>query len=369
MNLGVLRSNRAPYIGTMHLASGSTTNVALNGAYSHGASGPAVGVRFSAVEAVAITEFYVFLGAFSGTLGNISMECILYNENPDYPARPGTTVRATSSATTMPDAAVKWIKFAFGTPYTPANGEILWCVVRNTASNPTVDYPSLRNSVDGEGGDVPGGVGIVAPYTTANGFTSNGTLQGKLPFVIVGDNGPILANVFTSRGTCFASNMRERGIRFTPQVDCVCFGVVVDTAFPAYDTFRILADATAPGGTALLSRVWNATNRTANAVGNLIFASPITLSRGITYKAVSTFSGWDTDLPRSQGRIDDYSSYSSLFDAIRAKDTHHYPSMVVDNGSGGWTEFKDYSGGIVLGVDDFPRMRSPAVGDFQGGLR
>ena len=121
MSLNLERSGAQRYavgIGSLSISSGARANVALNAAYINGTSGPAVGVRYMAQTTDTIDEFYIFMDTSAGTLGNITMEAQIFNESA-VATRSGTTSRDTSTATTMASGDDKWIKFTFGTPYTP----------------------------------------------------------------------------------------------------------------------------------------------------------------------------------------------------------------------------------------------------------
>ena len=86
--------------------------------------------------------------------------------------------------------------------------------------------------------------------------------------------------------------------------------------------------------------------------------TPITLPAGSYIGAIS-FSG-NTTLP-NVALIEDYSSYSSVFDSLRDFDPFGHPWGVYDNGAGGWTTSKDMCPGICIYVDDFPYARNPVA--------
>ena len=111
----------APTVGQKYNGVGSRSALSLNAAYVHGVSGPAVAVRYMAQSVDAINELYLFLDGNGGTLGNVTMEAKIYNEHVAIPLSVGATLRATSTATAMPAAVDKWIRFTFGTPYTPTD--------------------------------------------------------------------------------------------------------------------------------------------------------------------------------------------------------------------------------------------------------
>jgi hypothetical protein len=332
--------------GRSNAASGSRTATSLNAAYVHGTSGPAVAVRYFCPTADPISELYVFLDAAGGTLGNVTMEAAIYNENTAL--RAGTTQRDVSTATAMPAAQDMWVRFTFGTPYTPTVGEILWLVAYNTSAAPTVDFPQILTGTTHDMGDA-----LFTPFTTTNGFSGNGGAASEMPFVVK-QGSAYFGQPFTQRhATFYANNTLERGIQITPTEDVtVCAAV-----FPLSNTLsdlRILADATAPGGAALntFDLDSDANETTADVTGSKWFDSPVTLTGGTTYKATLTF-GSATQNPAVL-HIEDYASYSAVFDALRANDKLAVPWGVVDDGAGGWTIQKDVCPDLSLIVSDFP---------------
>ncbi len=357
-------------LGSYPIASGSRSNTALNAAFVNGTSGNAVAVRYMANTTDPIDELYLFLDTITGTRGNITMAAKIYNENA-FAARTGSTERDASTATSMPASDDQWIKFTFGTPYTPAIGEILWLVAYNTAADPATDYPHILTSISTAAGGVTGGVGNMAGYTTTAGFSANGSAAGKLPFVIKqGSN--YFGQPFTQRATVYSSNQLERGIVITPSEDVVVTGVVFEGGNVAAALIRILADATAPGGTALYEYDLDSdTNQTTNDVCNAkVFSTPVTLSGGTTYKVTMTFSA-NATIP-SGAQIEDYSSYSSMFDTLREYDTMFQPWSAIDNGAGGWTIDKAFLPAITLIVRDYPAISGGSGGGIKlagrGGL-
>ena len=353
MNLERLSSVRSG-IGHITGSVGSRTNILLNAAFVNATSGAAVAIRYMAMTADPIDELYIFMDAFAGTLGNITMAAEIFNERAAQPSRPGATSRDTSTATTMPAGADQWIKFAFGTPYTPAVGEILWLVASNTAAAPATDYPQIMSLTTGLIGD-PSGIGPMMGYSTADGFATNGTGAAEMPFVVKqGSN--YFSQPFTQRNNApYTSNTLERGMQITLDEDVVIVGAIFDSAV-AFASLRILADATAPGGTALnsydLSGVANQT--TQDYCGGLIFPTPVTLSGGTTYKVTFTFSAVGTAPAAFQ--IEDYASYSTMFDTLRGYDTMILPWSVLDDGAGGWTTNKSLAPMIKLIVGSFPAI-------------
>lgn len=320
-------------------------NTSLNVAYVHATSGKAVGLRYMARTANPIDELYVFLDASIGTIGSITMEAKIYNEGSTA-GKPGSTLRDTSTATVVPSAVDKWIKFTFGTPYTPVVGEILWFVVYNTSGAPGTDAPAILTSTNMTVS------GPDAGYTTSDGFTTDGAVA-EVPHVVK-QGADYIGQPFTQRSTPWASNSRQRGVVITPTVNVDISGVLFD-AIVALNEFKVYADATAPGGTALLTADLDGVANliTADISGARIFATSLTLDANTTYKGVLTYTSSDATTPAVY-EIEDYASYTAVFDALRATDPFFNPWMAIDDGAGGWTILKNYApAGLALILQSF----------------
>lgn len=351
----------------MAQSSGIRAAFNLSAAFVNQTSGNAVAIRFMAQTTDPIDELYVFLDSVGGTLANITMECVILNEQTS--TRPNTTVRDTSTAATMPAAADMWIKFAFGTPYTPAIGEILWLVITNTSADPATDYPGILTAPNVWNSPVSG-YGYSMGYTTTGGFSAAGTTAPKMPFVIkAGSN--YFGQPFTiTANSYYTSNQLIRGIQITPTEDVQVNGAAINAGGAQLENVTIYADATAPGGSALatydLDSTANAT--TSDQCGGITF-TPYTLTGGVTYKVTVGFNSNNQNPQVYQ--IEDYSSYSAVFDAIRANDTIGMPWSVIDDAGGGWTIDKAVCPSLALYIVDNPAQAaggaSPRFGDMTGG--
>jgi hypothetical protein len=339
-------------VGNINVDSGSRTNFSIDSAYSHGVSGDAIAIRWMATTADPIDELYVFLDANGGTLGSITLACDVYNEGSTA-ARPGSTLRDSSTATTMPGAVDKWIKFTFGTPYTPAVGEILWLVIYNTSASPTIDYPQIMLNPTW-GGTAQYIARASYAYTTTAGFSADGTVSAKVPFVLVhGAN--VSGQPWTREGVGqYANNTRERGFVCTPTSDIEVYGAEFGTNTGAANVneLKIYDNSTAPGGTPLHTFDFDsdANETTGDLCQSKVFDAPITLSGGVTYKVALSF-GSSTQGPY-RAEIEDYASYSSVFDALRAFNTLTAPWGCLDDGAGGWTIDKAVCPSLALYIDD-----------------
>lgn len=352
-------------VGRLFEQAGSRTATNLNSAFVNATSGAAIAIRFMAHTTDPIDELYVFLDSNGGTLGSVTMAAEIFNEGSNA-ARPGTTSRDTSTTTTMPGAVDKWIKFEFATPYTPAVGEILWLVIYNTSGTPGTDYPGILAATNIAIGPAVSSTGIFAAFQTTNGFTTDGTSIGELPWVVKAGS-TYYGQPFTQiNSTYYTSNTRQRGIVITPTEDVSVNGVSFKNGVSNYNELKIYADATAPGGSAISTHDLDsdANETTGDICGGKTFAAE-TLTGGSTYKAALTFSS------SSQSpwvvQTEDYSSYSSVFDALRAQDTINVPWSAIDDGASGWTIDKAVSPLIMLHIDDNPAQAGGGGGPLIGG--
>lgn len=339
-------------IGSIFGTSGSRTSFALDSAFVNGTSGDAVAIRYMAQAASKITEVYVFCADKTGSPSTFT--CTIYNESSNA-ARAGTTSRSSSTTVTLPAGSTGWMKFDTFSDYTPTVGEILWIVIHNTTDTPASNYISVltaTNTVFFSGATSFHATG----YTTTAGFSSNGTQVNEMPFVI-NHGGTYVGQPFTQR-TTRSSASTEYGFQFTPTEDVKVSGVLIGVGSANYADFRILADATAPGGSALNSYDLDSDSNetTCDLVGAKMFDSVVTLSGGTTYKCTLTF-GASVASP-SHIEIEDYSTYSSMFDTLRGYDLTTLPWVVTDDGGGGWTTSKDKCLELMLIVQDNPEIAS-----------
>ncbi len=348
-------------IGYCSITGGARANFSLNAAFVNATSGTGLGIRYMAQTVDTIDELYVFLDATTGTRGNVTMECSIYNEAAANAARAGTTVRDVSTATAYPASDDMWIKFTFGTPYTPTVGEILWLVIYNTAGAPGTDFPQIMTSNTITLPNFANNAALA--FTTSTGFSTNGTAVQETPFVIKqGSN--YFGQPFTQfNGAYYTNNQLERGFQFTPTEDVVVQGYMNTSATTSFALARILADATAPGGTAENEYDLDSdANETTNDIcGAKIFDAAVTVSGGATHKFTLTYSA-NSQLP-GVIQIEDYATYSGVFDALRAENALTMPWGAIDNGAGGWTIDKAIAPQFALLVQDYPAIAAGGGGN------
>ena len=342
---------RPPLIGNNFIANGSRTATNLNVAYVHNTSGNAVAIRYECLSADPIDGVGIFMDSSGGTIANITMQCRAYNENTT--SRPGTTLRATATTVTVPSANDKWIYAAFGTPYTPAVGEVIWFVFDNTSASPTVDYPGILTATNIQFFSLAN-TGPAVGYTTTNGFSSSGSGAIETPCFVV--QGSLRAGQpFTQLNSAYyTSNTRRRGFVIKDlSVDHKIAGAWYESDTPR-DKFQLYNSPEAPGGTVI--EEWDLdsdTNETtAETAGTKIFDTARTLSANTEYKGVFTFAS-SAQIPTVL-QIEDHASYAADFNAMLDGNRNQYPFSVIDDGAGGCTEDKAVSPNFGLMIKEYP---------------
>jgi len=308
-----------PYVGLRfptanYSTSGGRTNHPLNTLYTYGSAGAAIGFRYQARDATPIDELYVMIDAGAGTLANINLACDIRNEHATSATQPGTTVRATATnAAYGATSAPKWVQFVFPTPYTPAVGETLWLIVRNVAAAPATDFPSILCTFNA----APAFNLLLAnhsAYSTVNGFSTAGTLQGRAPFV-VRQGGKSFGFAVTVLDTAvFAATNTLRGFQMTPPVDIEVSGWMTAVPNGVMTSIRIYDAATPPAGSPL--HTFNLGSDAGQSRDELIgakFWPPVILNGGTAYNVVTA---WASAQAIGGGTIQDYVSFPTIFDDL-----------------------------------------------------
>lgn len=341
---------------------GARSNLALDSAYVHKTSGDVVAIRYEAPTTDTIDALYVFMDAHGGTIGNITMEAAIYNESAA--AVPGTTQRDVSTATVIPNADDKWIKFTFGTPYTPTKGEILWFVVYNTSASPTVDFPNVMITTSASPYIAPN---QMVGYSSTAGLSTAGTQRVTLPFVVTqGSNH--FGQPFTQINVAYyTSNQLKRGFAFTMPATALFYGVAFQASSTTLSGVQIFTSAQNPNDSPAhgYSTGADANETTDELVGAKLFDTSITLTAGASYKCVLTFAS-NSQSPAVL-QIEDYASYSAVFDAMY--DQSSYCWGVIDNGANGWTTDKSISPCIQLLMESIPWPTLPIAAQVLNGIQ
>lgn len=331
--------------GNIANTSGSAANLSLNAAYVHNTSGAGIAFRVNARDLTSVTDAGIYISSYTGTVANVTMRCRIYNENATVSTRPGTTLLATSSTTTMP-ASAGWARFQFATAYTPTSiGEVFWVVFDNTATVPATDFPLIRNAI---ATSLPG-QSFFAPYSTTTGFSTAGTRQVQMPGFIV-QGGATRGTTQTAQATPVVTNTRPRGVVFTPPVDCKVD--VIEFGSPTGSTMnniKVWESNQLPNDTPIYQFVTGQTGRASSEVSGTISFEPSFLAkRNTTYYICWDFSANNTS-PTCLS-TEGYSTYSSIFD--QNVDNFTILPLVRDNGSNLFVVENQFSPRIQLILGD-----------------
>lgn len=328
-------------LGSSFASSGARAAISLNSAYTHLTSGAGIAVRIEAPETGNINEAFVFLDAFTGTLGNITMRCRIYNESTTA-TQPGSTLRATASTVTMPGAADQWIRAQFSTPYSATRGEILWFVWDNTAGAPATDFPQILSSTNTS---QQGGARFIG-YSTTNGFSTAGTAQTEIGHMFqIGSNW--FGNPITASTTLFTNNTLKRGIIVTPTVDIDVRSFDALTSASTLTTIDVYESTQLPNDTPIHSYSLSSVER---LLTSHVLATPITLYKGKTYYIVADYSANSTQ--PGGGQIEDYSSFSSNFDALF--DGMYFVQGLQEQAGNTWSIIGGFVPNLRIGLDATP---------------
>ena len=181
----------------------------------------------------------------------------------------------------------------------------------DTSASPTVNYPSiLTTQVNGQLGFGPN---YATGYSTVNGWSTAGTAQTRMPFVIKQGSNYFGQPLTTQNSTTFASSTLLRGFRITPPIDIEVAGWVANTGSTAYVAVSIYVGV--PNAGAL--QTWalgTDTNQSRDEIyGSKLFPTPFILEAGVTYYVAA---GFGTATAMATAVIEDYATYPSVFDAL-----------------------------------------------------
>lgn len=336
--------------------SGSAATLSLNSAYVHLTSGAAVAIRVNAKSTDTITEVFVYINSFTGTKSAVGLRARIYAENPGNANRPSNTLLAQTDIAgyTLPAGTSGWCRiFNFDTPYAPANiGEVFWIVIFNTSSNPTVDFPVLKST----GAAVAfRDQNFFYPYSTTNGWTTDGTVQARLPCYII-QGGEANGLPYSNATTPVATNTRARGFVFTPPVDCILRGMWWQTApGNTMNQIRIWESTQVPSDTPVYQFNTGQTGRASSELGsNVSFEPFFEAKKGKTYYITWSFTANSTHPPCLS--VEDYAAYSSNIDQMI--DNFTTLPLVRDNGSNAFVIERQFTPRMALFLSE---LKNPTV--------
>lgn len=319
-----------PFINTVRLGtnvSGTNTTFALDSAMVFGTSGDAISYDYTARESAALTDFYFFVSAVTGTLGNI--QCTIQVRN-DTGGAAGSTVHATTTCAV--NGATTWARATFGTPYTFVAGTKYHIVISNSSGAPTTDYPTIARVTSRY--PVVDTNDMTSRQSTNGGTSWTGGTVGLFIGVLKFTGIPSTGNPYTSANVNYTNNSRQRGFYIAARpVSLGLFELRPNSgAISGINGGNLYLSTSAPGatpGTGEEAGVWLST-------GSVKFSQSAVLAAASAYRLVYTFSGNSVN-PQFY-RIDDYARYADVQAAALGGGTIY---ATIDNGSGGWTDSTD----------------------------
>jgi len=328
-------------------SSGSRSNFAINSAFVVNTSGAVMGWRYFCPVASPIVNVYFIFDTSAGTYANLTFAMKIQNESTASASRAGTTTRESSTGWTKASAVDQWNKVTFAGTYTPNVGEILWLCLHNTAGAPATDYANVLTHGAYAQGIYGASLKALAGYTSAAGFSANGTAILTPIVVVEHADGSVYGNPFsTTSSTYYTNNTRKRGIYIPPMLATREIVGAAIAATASCNGLQLFTASQVPNDTPLQS--WacgtDAKETMDGVMGYKQFDTPVVLQEGQAYRFVQTFSG-NVQVPQVI-QIENYSAYSSIFDQFYGGTDVCYST--IDSGSNTWTDDKAVSPAIAL---------------------
>jgi len=308
-------------------SSGARTATPLNSVYVHRTSGAGIAIRLTCQEASPINEALVFVDVITGAAASVTMRARLYNPHTTN-TQPGTTLLATATTITFPTVADRWMRIQFGTPYTPARGEVVWLVIDNNSAAPATNFPSLMTATS----TISSSDTALLAYSSTNGFSTAGTLQSEMPALIqLGSNW--YGNPVTQTASSFANNQLKRGLVVIPPINCTISSIQY-AGTSAINNLQIYESTQLPSATALHTLTPSALEE---LTGTYMPTTDITLYRGKKYYVVLDFA--TNNATPGGADIEDYATVASVFNQM--VDGFSVCCGVQEQAGNTWTEFPD----------------------------
>ena len=307
-----------PRIGQIGQA--SATGQALDNAYTRGSAGKCVLVRFIAPVSARLTDVYLFSSSLTGSA---TASCDLCNYTD-----PDTLGSLVESTTWTCNGANKWNRATFASNTLTAGS--LYVLVIGDPDGAGANFATVL--YQGGIGETANQRAILQSYTSTNGG-STWTTRNAGPLVLKFADGSVYGVPFTTN-TVDANNARERGVRIRLTERLLLAGLGFNSTSGAnINGAKIYADATAPGGTALVSFSAAAG---VNSFGHLLLSAPYQLEAKTWYRVVLTYSGNSTSPGYLQ--VQDSAAYADVLGATFLGGSAYH---TIDDGAGGWTDATD----------------------------
>lgn len=269
----------------------STTNFDLNGAFSFGVSGTALGIKFiSPVTQINGTfDNYLYLGLKTGSPTTTQVDLYTGPVGADDPQRPGSTLLCSTTTDISGLTAPVWATFNL-TGCSMTAGLTYWLVVSNNSATQASNFPSYRTR----------GLNLAVTwrfsgFSTTTGFTTDPTLlfsAAEPGWVAKFADGTITGQPYVV-STAHASNTNDRGIRFRFNGPVRVRGVGIGVTNTSLVNLKVYQGAN------LLDTIALDLNQKNNAGTYIYFTKPITFQANTDYDVMLTnISGSTTVLLR-----------------------------------------------------------------------
>ncbi len=271
-----------------------TSTAAIDGAFVYETSGDAFGIRFIAPvsQSSATLTVYAFLTAVTGT-PDFQVEVRNGYDGAgdiDRPDAGGSNIGTGSSTVSSPSANT-WLTFTVTCSLTV--GDLYWVLVKNTHGTPASNHGTFayRGALDSFTlGSTVAQSTFFATGFTSDGFATDPTINSNGPgsAVLKFGDGSLLGFPFVA-SSAHANNSNNRGTRFLFTEDVVVSGVQLGFAASTLSGVAIYQ-----GGNTIVTETGDPSSiASATARTGYRFA-PVTLTGGVAYDVVGTFSGNST---------------------------------------------------------------------------
>lgn len=233
------------------------TTLALDSAYTYGSAGDAFYIPFIAPASGNLTDFWLRVISYTGTWSSTDQALnVQIREGLNGNGKPGTTLTG-SFTVDLSASPTGWVKTSSLSIALTAGA--LYSVVIADADGSASNYCTIsRHAPNARARGIFGATTI----SSTDGFSTAGTSTTGMAVVGLKVDGVVYAGAGVTSSSTLTNNTNERGLRFrspTP-LKLVGFTTYIDfLVMLAGSALKLYADATAPGGTALMSYTPTAT--------------------------------------------------------------------------------------------------------------
>jgi len=284
--------SRVPGVWNVAISNvGTLTTFDLDSAFVHGTSGDAWLCRFISPvsQTDAALNLYVWVNAVTGSPTDVRLGVYRGAQAGQDPQRPetagGSSPLAESAATDLSAMAGHWATFTIAS-VSLTRGFTYFLILDNRTTTPASHFPAIAVRGKWNGASGAEGCGFEMVGSSTNGITTDPTLLVYPgPAVIAFGDGTLLGNPYVGDVT-HASNANDRGIRYRFAEDVLVSGFALNGVSAAAATAELNATV---GGANVATQALDLS--AANGVAMASRWTPTTLTAGISYDAVMTFSG------------------------------------------------------------------------------